>query len=143
MTKICAKCKQEKSLEQFNTKTNRAGKIQKQPYCKDCNKEYHKQHYNKNKKDYLQKNQIFLKTNQENLLRYLSDKKCTDCPESDSVVLEFDHLKDKIAGISEKLKCWSWERLLTEIEKCEIVCCNCHRRRTLKRSNSYKIGPVV
>lgn len=138
MTKVCAMCKQEKTLEEFNTKTSRSGASKKQPYCKDCSKAYHKKHYEKNKKDYYEKTKRYLKANQAKLLEYLKDKKCTDCPEDDSVVLEFDHLRDKTANVSSVMKSWCWEKILTEIEKCEIVCCNCHRRRTLKRANSYK-----
>ena len=51
MTKVCAMCKAEKSLEEFNAKKNRSGESKKQPYCKDCSKAYHKKHYAQNKID--------------------------------------------------------------------------------------------
>ncbi len=139
MTKTCSRCKLEKSLDDFNTKTKRSGKVLKQPYCKDCNKLYHKEHYDKNKKIYLEKTKDYKKANQQKLLEYLKDKSCKDCGVSDYRVFEFDHLSDKKANIAAVMKSWCWETLLTEIAKCDIVCCNCHRIRTLTRSKSYRI----
>lgn len=73
------------------------------------------------------------------MLEYLSDKSCIDCGESDSVVLEFDHLRDKEMGVSTMMGTgYSWDAILLEIEKCEIVCANCHKRRTAKQFNWYK-----
>jgi hypothetical protein len=46
------------------------------------------------------------------------------------VVLEFDHLADKTFTISEGLRDRNWESVLAEIAKCDVVCANCHRRRT-------------
>ena len=61
---------------------------------------------------------------------------CVDCntifpPEC----MDFDHINgDKEFGISEAVGCmYSWKRILKEIEKCEIVCSNCHRIRTHQR----------
>jgi len=72
--------------------------------------------------------------NKDNLSAYLSDKNCTDCGISDSRVLEFDHISDnKFKDISRMTggSTYSWKRILEEISKCEIRCCNCHRIRTL------------
>ena len=46
------------------------------------------------------------------------------------MVLEFDHLRDKRFNIGAALPYRNWAELLAEIEKCEVVCANCHRRRT-------------
>ncbi len=139
MTKVCAKCKIEMPLDNFGVKSKRAGKILKQPYCKECNKVYHKEHYERNKQTYLSKNKNYKKENQKKLLDYLKDKCCKDCGLTDSRVFEFDHLSDKKENISAVMKSWCWETLLTEIAKCDVVCCNCHRIRTLTRSKSYRI----
>ncbi len=67
------------------------------------------------------------------LFEYLSTKKCIDCGETDPVVLDFDHVKpkNKFKQISTMLSGhWSWKSLSKEIEKCEIRCANCHRRKT-------------
>lgn len=58
---------------------------------------------------------------------------CADCgfnefPEA----LDFDHQRDKLFGISAKLH-YPIEVLLAEAEKCEVVCANCHRLRTVTR----------
>lgn len=62
---------------------------------------------------------------------------CTDCGESYPYwIMDFDHLEDKSFNISSMVRevgC-SLEKLNTELEKCEIVCSNCHRNRTHMRS---------
>jgi len=138
MTKKCGRCLQDLNLEFFNTKNKKNGKEIKQSFCKKCNSENLKEHYKKNKQKYLDKNKKFKKENQKKLLEFLQDKECKDCGLKDCRVFEFDHLSDKKANIAHVLSGWCWESLLVEINKCEIVCCNCHRLRTLKRSNSYR-----
>lgn len=69
--------------------------------------------------------------NHELVLQVLSDARCADCREPDPLVLQFDHITDKIDDIA-----WlvgsgcSPIRLRRELSKCEIRCANCHRRRT-------------
>jgi hypothetical protein len=53
-------------------------------------------------------------------------------------VLEFDHLRDKEFGIGAGLVQKGWETILAEIEKCEVVCANCHRRRTAQRQGTLR-----
>jgi len=57
----------------------------------------------------------------------------------DEGLREFDHLRDKAFNISAKLVYRSWEAILTEIKKCEVVCANCHRRRTGRRLGSHRV----
>lgn len=69
----------------------------------------------------------------EKLLAYLSTKKCVDCGEKDPVVLEFDHVKpkNKFKPVSKMLSGhYAWKSIFSEIEKCEIRCANCHRRKS-------------
>lgn len=67
------------------------------------------------------------------LVTYLREHPCVDCGETDPVVLEFDHLRDKKFAISKGLQDRNWQDVLDEIAKCDVVCANCHRRRTAKR----------
>jgi hypothetical protein len=48
--------------------------------------------------------------------------------------LQFDHLRDKVGNVSEMVaRGFSLERLKKEIEKCQVVCANCHAIRTYNR----------
>ena len=74
------------------------------------------------------------------LLNFLSTKNCLDCGENDPIVLEFDHREpsDKFKPISRLLSGhYSWESVLKEIQKCEVRCANCHRRKTYKQFNNF------
>jgi L-lysine 2,3-aminomutase len=78
-------------------------------------------------------------TMQRHVIEYLREHPCVDCGETDPIVLEFDHLRDKIANVSAMaLAKRPWRVILAEIEKCEVVCANCHRRRTLARSGAFR-----
>jgi hypothetical protein len=73
------------------------------------------------------------------LLSFFEGHPCVDCGESDPVVLEFDHLSDKSFAIGTKLVQFAWQTILDEIEKCEVVCANCHRRRTARRRGAVRV----
>jgi hypothetical protein len=82
---------------------------------------------------------------QRNFLRvvaHLRAHPCVDCGESDLVVLDFDHLPgaDKRFDIARAVtgSTRSWATIHAEILKCEVVCANCHRRRTARRANHRK-----
>ena len=69
----------------------------------------------------------------QKMLNFLSAKECCDCGERDPVVLDFDHRdqKGKFKPVSKLMSGhWSWESIEFEINKCDIRCANCHRRKT-------------
>jgi hypothetical protein len=73
------------------------------------------------------------------VLEYLLEHPCVDCGETDPIVLEFDHLRDKVANISSMINVRRpWQAIVEEIAKCDVVCANCHRRRTAMRINSFR-----
>ena len=67
---------------------------------------------------------------------YKAGKKCVDCGENYPYwILEFDHLKDKNFTIAQfRSTTMSLEVVKEEIEKCDVVCSNCHKNRTFNRS---------
>lgn len=96
--------------------------------------------YPKNKRKHLgyvkrNKNQVA-----EFIISYKQNQSCMDCGFSGKEfpqVLDFDHLPGKSA---KKFTVGSWSRsvlsietIQREIDKCEIVCANCHRIRTYLR----------
>lgn len=71
------------------------------------------------------------------LQQYKQENPCVDCLEFYPYwVMDFDHLRDKNFSISQMARSRgaSMDVLLEEIEKCELVCANCHRTRTHFRS---------
>jgi hypothetical protein len=56
--------------------------------------------------------------------------------------MDFDHRDGvtKLGNIGSLLKSWSWSwswswvRLQAEIDKCDLICANCHRIRTARRA---------
>ena len=64
-------------------------------------------------------------------IRYLGSK-CCDCGIGDERVLEFDHIMS--GPCIAKCMDMSWVRLKIELDKCELVCANCHCVRTRLRA---------
>ena len=61
---------------------------------------------------------------------------CMDCDvQYPSYVMDFDHRdpSEKLLKVSSVTMFTSFEKLKQEMEKCDIVCANCHRVRTFKR----------
>lgn len=70
---------------------------------------------------------------------YLLSHPCVDCGEADPVVLEFDHVRGTKAREVSRFRCnnLSWTGLLNEMEKCDVRCANCHRRKTARERGYY------
>lgn len=139
--KTCPKCKTEKDLEEFPKASSR--KDGHAAWCKVCYATRAKQRYQENpdEKARIVKNRNTIRvTNREQLVAYLKGKSCTDCPNSDWRVLEFDHLdrKNKEHNIGNMMLSFSWANILKEIEKCEVVCANCHRIRTAEQFGTWR-----
>jgi hypothetical protein len=78
------------------------------------------------------------KRHKERIRAFLADLKektpCFDCGISyPPEVMEFDHVRgDKFLGLSDMWHC-PFNQVLDELDKCEVVCANCHRLRTRAR----------
>jgi hypothetical protein len=65
------------------------------------------------------------------VLDRLNDSACIDCGVTDTLVLQFDHIHGKVSDIASLVRSGcNTQRVIDEIDKCEVRCANCHRRRT-------------
>jgi hypothetical protein len=77
------------------------------------------------------------------ILEYLRAHPCIECGEGDPVVLDFDHVGDKNASISAFVtEVAPIAAIDAEIKQCEVVCANCHRRRTAARGVWRRADPT-
>lgn len=108
--------------------------------CPPCKSAYNREHYLANIAAYVaraaRRKAIVADNNTTRLIRYLQEHPCVDCGEADPLVLEFDHLRDKVYDVGYMVAAGrAWSSIVREIEKCEVRCANCHRRVTAKRAN--------
>jgi len=91
-------------------------------------KQAQREHYLRNKEEFYERVIRRRKKAREWIDEYKSDLKCIFCGESDSRCLDFHHLEDKDDTIAQMIsEGTTIERLKREIDKCDVVCSNCHR----------------
>jgi len=113
--KICVTCEKEKHIDEFPVKSDRpnGGSV-----CKKCFSNYCMKRWKKLK----------IKA-----IEYIGSK-CIDCdlshPEMPAAIFEFHHLDPSLKEASwGKLKLKKWASITKELDKCVLLCANCHRIR--------------
>ncbi len=144
--KACTICQSQKFLDEFNKRTS--SKDGYQNVCRECNSKRNKLHYERNKEKVLARTLASKKIGKailrDYICTYLETHVCVCCGESDIRCLEFDHLKDKSCNISDILtNVGTLDKLKIEIDKCQVLCANCHRKKTATDFNWYKSRGVV
>jgi len=138
----CSQCKTEKLLTKdfFNVKDKRGLKFRTD--CKECQNlkqagAYKKKcdYYKKVNKDYRS---VLKKQNQILLWNFFLGNPCVQCGETNPIVLELDHLGDKKYCISEIIFSHTWESIQKEMKKCQVLCSNCHKKKTAKDFKHYR-----
>lgn len=133
---ICTICKESKEELEFYFRAGVGSK--RRAECKLCFNKRHRSYYDKNKLKCIQDINKRRAVKFAHIINYLKIHPCVDCGESDPVVLQFDHIKGiKKFNVSEGT-CRPLSSLISEMEKCEIRCANCHLRATAKRGNWRK-----
>lgn len=138
-SKICKKCEIRKDISEFHKMRN--GHKTK---CKDCCSEIAR-NYNRDRVVTLneQRTMAIREPNRLFISLYLKQRSCVDCGEDNWLVLEFDHIKgDKYRNVSELMNSHSVEKVVEEVLKCEVVCGNCHKLRTMNRIGSWRLQYV-
>lgn len=128
--KRCSKCKQEKSKEMFFRNKSHTDGLHHE--CKECARSRRKKYGSypcQRDPSYMQS---YKKERRKRLSNWLTEnkKECVYCGENDSVCLEFHHIDPSIkeASLSFAFREFSVVRIMEEINKCVILCANCHRK---------------
>lgn len=130
--KYCNTCHTTKPFEKFNRKRNGYNY-----QCKDCKNTHSRQYYKSNKaaqyRRVVKNKRARVAENRIKLYDYLITHPCVDCGETDPLVLEFDHQRDKRKEVTKLIyDGYSWETIQDEIAKCLVRRANCHKRKTAK-----------
>lgn len=100
---------------------------------KEYQKEYSKIHYLKNKNKYKARakvsNKKARKKNKHLVNTYKLNKGCSVCGYNKCyAALDFHHVDEKKENISIMARqSYSWNNIQKEIDKCIVICSNCHR----------------
>ena len=126
---FCSRCEQLLPEDAFNRYGDR-----RQWWCRDCFRAYFKARGDVHLEQVKASRVARRATARAFVLDLLATRACADCGQTDPVVLEFDHVGVKAEAVSVLVGAGaSAERIRQEIDRCEIVCVNCHRRRTYSR----------
>ena len=118
-----------------------------QNVCKDCSAKNSKKRYSDgvtkrglSYKEARKKNASALKErNRKLVIEHLKLNKCCVCGEDDIVVLEFHHNDPQRKRFNiAQFSTYSKETIMMEIDKCVVMCANCHRRVTAKENGWAK-----
>ena len=125
--KKCNKCGEHKPLDKFSPdKRNKDGRC---GICRSCYQVGYFSDPERNK-ELTEQRRLKRKERKQEAIAYKGGK-CNDCGgEFHPSVYEFHHLnpldKDHEPG---SLLRYSWKRLVAELDKCVLLCANCHRVR--------------
>jgi 5-methylcytosine-specific restriction endonuclease McrA len=129
----CATCGAEKDRTAF------APSVLRKPskVCRECKSTYNRQWYEQNRDRQLESSRRRGRRQRQitrDILRRAKDRPCLDCGERfPPEAMDFDHVKGTKVRVVSQLVNFPVVRLLAEIEKCELVCANCHRIRSARR----------
>jgi hypothetical protein len=100
--------------------------------------EYHKQWTSKNRDKFRAWARALREKNRKFMIEYRLKKGCADCGYKENVdALQFDHVRGtKLGGPHQFASTTSY--MMREIEKCDVVCANCHCIRTQQRRRDGK-----
>ena len=125
MNKICSKCGLEKPINEFvKNKTKKDGYTS---YCKECHRKTCRAYY-LNNKQVIRKHAKIYQNKMKDFVNHFKKGGCILCGEKDLACLDLHHLRDKKFTISSKITDLSKDTLKEEIDKCVVLCANCHRK---------------
>lgn len=126
--KLCSRCNQSKEFSEYYKRANAADGLQSS--CKTCMAESYKRSRNAKLDHYKEVQKTRNVANTARFKEWKEQQKCLCCGESETCCLDLHHLdpSEKEAELSNVASYWNWERMQAEIDKCVVVCSNCHRK---------------
>jgi hypothetical protein len=128
----CSKCQLEKDESEFHR--NKRYKNGYSYVCNSCKKEYQADWYKRHHSEqYARINNTKQKI--ADYVKYLKETTpCADCGNFyPYYVMDFDHVRGNKKFNLAHAKLHGFNKVKLELEKCEIVCANCHRIRTYSK----------
>ena len=138
----CDHCKKNKDEAEFAWRWKKLGI--KQKTCRECRKYFNKNWYEGDAKERHLKNvkerkEAARQVAREYVWDYLSAHPCEHCGEKDPVVLEFHHTGGKEMPVGVMVSGgYPVAKIQKEIDKCSVLCANCHRRLTMKERGWFR-----
>jgi len=141
-TKACTVCNRELPIGSFGNKAATSDGFNYS--CRECVSEYAKKYRKDNTEKVKECGIRWVANNKRRCaitakrrrtsMYYMADayknyKGCVVCGEKDPVCLVFHHKnpEDKVSSVADGIATgWGEDKILTEIEKCDILCANCH-----------------
>jgi hypothetical protein len=136
-TARCGRCSQQVPLSDFHLSGGR-----RQSWCKRCRADYMRDRGDLHRSQSRAARERRRARAREFVLGVLESGRCEDCGNADPLILEFDHLRDKRADVAVLVhEGYALRHVRAEVEKCQLVCVNCHRRRTARRAGTWRVDP--
>ena len=140
---LCPTCTPLTSVTEFHHDRARPDGFASQ--CRACKRAVQKRWYAKNKARHVTNVARRRRSAEADIIKriiaHLREHPCVDCGETEPVLLEFDHVRGKkVNSVCNLIKRGSgWERIRTEMQKCDVRCCRCHRLKTAKQFGYRKL----
>lgn len=133
--KQCTKCKKELELSQFHNCKNTKDKLNS--WCKYCMNTLTRSYYQKHRKKLIKESKIRTRKNSaiyRERINNIKSQGCSICSEKDIRCIDFHHKDPQIKefeisdAINPSTLRKGWITIKNELDKCILVCGNCHRK---------------
>ena len=141
--RTCRVCRRSKALVEFPFRS--LALQTRQWICLECQRSYSKEWYGRNRMAHIAnvgRSNTHRRGKRREQVRAFRVT-CVDCGITNPLLLDFDHLRDKQAEISQLVHAgMPWSVIQAEIDKCQVRCANCHARKTARELGSYRTKVV-
>ena len=127
-TKLCKTCNTEKPLTTELWHKSKSKKDGWEYSCKECVKKRTRNNYYSNKEKWNETTKRNHRKRREKIQELKANLSCTKCNEHRHWLLDFHHIDPKYKDFQlSQGERYGWEKVQSEIEKCIVLCSNCHR----------------